>query len=75
MPKHPTSSRKLMGLRRAVTNTEEGLKNTNNVNGSDSNTNTNKLTNYFLSSPNTEIDKRKKHRTNTKNITMCLIMF
>ena len=49
----------------SCTNTDEGLENTNNVNGS--NTNTNTLTNYFLSSPNIEIEKRK-------NYTMCLIM-
>ena len=38
---------------------DEGLKNTNNVNQSASNTNTNTLTNYFLSAPSIEIDKRK----------------
>ena len=63
------------GAKESCTNMNEGLKNTNNVNGSYSNTNTNTLTNYFLSSPNIEIDKRKKHQTNTKKYTMCLIMF
>ena len=38
---------------------DKDLKVTNNVNGSSSNTNTNTLTNYFLSSPNIEVDKRK----------------
>ena len=47
------------GAKESCTNADEGLKMTNNVNGSDSNTNTNTLTNYFLSSPNIEIDKRK----------------
>ena len=47
------------GAKECCTNTDEGLKNTNNVNGLDSNTNTNTITNYFLLSPNIEIDKRK----------------
>ena len=47
------------GAKESCTNTDEDLKNTDNVNGSDSNTNTNTLTNYFLSSPNTDIDKWK----------------
>ena len=41
------------------TNTDGSLKNTNNNNGSASNTNANTLTNYFLSFPNLEIDRRK----------------
>ena len=47
------------GAKESCTNTDEDLKNANNVNGSDINTNTNTLTNYFLSSPNIEVDKRK----------------
>ena len=47
------------GAKESCTNTDEDLKSTNNVNGSDKNTNTSTLTNYFLSSPNMEIDKRK----------------
>ena len=43
----------------SCTNTDEDLKNTNNVNGLHSNTNTNTLTNYFLSSPNIEMEIRK----------------
>ena len=43
-------------------NTDGGLKNTNNNNGSAGNTNANTLTNYFLSSPNLEIDKRKSEK-------------
>ena len=46
------------GAKESCTNMDEGLKNTNNVNGLDSNTNTNTLTNYVYSSPNIEIDKR-----------------
>ena len=44
------------GAKESCTNTDEDLKNSNNVNGLDSNTNTDRLTNYFLSSPNIEID-------------------
>ena len=47
------------GAKKSCTNTDENLKNTNNVNRLDSNTNTNTLTNYFLSFPNIEIDRRK----------------
>ena len=36
------------GAKESCTNTDENLKNANNVNGSDSNTNINTLTNYFL---------------------------
>ena len=50
----------------SCTNTDEYLKNTNNVNRLDSNTNANTLTNYFLSSPNTEIDKRKSAKLTQK---------
>ena len=41
------------------TNTDGSLKNTTNNIRSADNTNANTLTNYFLSSPNIEIDKRK----------------
>ena len=47
------------GAKESYTNTNEDLKNTNNVNGLDGNTNTNTLTNCFLSSPNIDIDKSK----------------
>ena len=47
------------GAKENCTNTDEDLKNATNINGLDSNTNTNTLTDYFLSSPNIEIDKRK----------------
>ena len=47
------------GAKKSCTNTDEDLKNTNNVSRLDNNTNTNTLTNYFLSSTNIEIDKRK----------------
>ena len=55
------------------TNSDEDLKNVNNVSSSDSNTNTDTLINYFLPSPNIEIDKRKNTELTQKNI--CLIMF
>ena len=56
------------GANGSCTNTVNGSKNTNNVNGLDSNTNTNTLTNYFLSSPNIEIDKRKSAKVTQKII-------
>ena len=43
----------------SCTNKDDNLKITNNDNGSSSNTSINILTNYFLSSPNIEVDKRK----------------
>ena len=43
----------------SCTNMDEDLKITNNVNGSSYNTSRNTLTNYFLSSPNIEVGKRK----------------
>ena len=46
------------GTKESFTNTDEDLKNANIINGLDSNTNTNTGTNYFLSFPNIEIDKR-----------------
>ena len=48
-----------MGQRRAVLTLIRIKKNANNGIGSDSNSNTNTLTNYYMSSPNTEVDKRK----------------
>ena len=47
------------GAKENCTNTHEDFKNANNINGSNNNSNTNTLTNYFLSSPNIEVDKRK----------------
>ena len=43
----------------SCTNMDEDLKGNNNVNRSRNNTSKNTLTNYFLSSPNMEVDKRK----------------
>ena len=43
----------------SYTNMETDLKIDNNANGPGSNTSKTKLTNYFLSSPNIEVDKRK----------------
>ena len=45
--------------KKSCTNMYEGLKVANNVSGSSNNTSINTLTNYFLSSPNIEVDKRK----------------
>ena len=46
-------------VKESCTNMDEDLKVANNVNESKNNTSINTLTNYFLSSPNIEIDKRK----------------
>ena len=43
----------------SCTNMDEDLKGANNVNGSSNDTSINILTNYFLSSPNMEVDKKK----------------
>ena len=43
----------------SCTNTDEDLKIANNDNGPSNNTSINTLTNYFLSSSNIEVDKRK----------------
>ena len=61
------------GAKESCTNTVEHLKNTSNVNGLDSNIHTNTLTDYFLSSPNIEIDKRDSTEL-TQKLTKCLIM-
>ena len=61
------------GAKESCTNTDEDLKNTNNVNGLDSNTNINTLTNYFLLSPNMKRDKRKSAILLQKYT--CLVMF
>ena len=48
---------------------------TNNVNGSSNNTSINTLTNYFLSSPNIEVDKRKSIELTQKIHNMIDIVF
>ena len=70
----PNTRQETHGAKESCTNTDEDLKNANNINGSKNNTNTNTLTNYFLSSPNTEVDKRKSIELIQKYV-MCLIMF
>ena len=57
----------------SCTNMDEDLKIANNVNGSNNNTSINTLTNYFLSSPNMEVDKWKSIELIQK-YTMCVIM-
>ena len=52
---------------------DEDLKITDNDNASSNNTSINTLTNYFLSSPNIAVDKRKSIELMQK-IHMCLIM-
>ena len=56
------------GANESCTNTDEYLQNANNINGLDSNANANTQTNHFLSSPNTEIDKRKSAKLTQKYI-------
>ena len=58
----------------SCTNTDEDLKIINNVNGSNNNNNSlNTLTNYSLSSPNMEVDKKKSIEL-TQKYTMYLII-
>ena len=61
------------GTKESCRNTDDDLKNANNANGLDSNTNINTQTNYFLSSPNIEVDKRKSIEL-TQKYTVYLIM-
>ena len=44
---------------KSCTNMKADSKDDNNINGHNANTNVNSLTNYFFSSPNVEVDKRK----------------
>ena len=46
-------------VKESCTNMDEDLRITNSVNMSNSNTSINTINNYFLSSPNMEVDKRK----------------
>ena len=46
-------------VEKSCTNMDADSKVNNNVNGHNDNNNVNTLTNYFLSSPNVEADKRK----------------
>ena len=69
----PNAKQEIHGVKESCTNTDEELKNANNINGSNNNTNTNPLTNYFLSSPNIEVDRRKSIEL-TQKYTVCLIM-
>ena len=46
-------------VKESCTNMDEDLKVANNGNRSSNNTSINTLTNYFLSFPNIEVDKRK----------------
>ena len=64
--KTPYIKQETHGTEESCTNMDEDLKNANNINGLDSNTNRNTLTNYFLSSPNIEIDKRKSAKLTQK---------
>ena len=59
MPKKSDFRQKTHVVKEGCTNMDENLKTAINVNGSSNNTNINTLTNYFLSSPNMDIGKRK----------------
>ena len=72
--KKPNTKQETHWAKKSFRNTEEDLKNTNNVNGLDSNTNTNTLTHFFLSSPNIEMEIMKIANL-TQKYAMCLIMF
>ena len=49
-------------MEKSCINIEADLKVDNNVNNHYNNTNVNTLTNYFLSAPNVEADKRKSFK-------------
>ena len=55
----PNTKQETHGVKESCTNTEEDLQDANNITRSNINTNPNTLINYFLSSPNIEVDKMK----------------
>ena len=55
--KKPNTKQETHVAKESCTNMDEDLKITNNINGSNNNISINTLTNYFLSSPNMEVDK------------------
>ena len=57
--KIPNAKQEIHGARKHCPNTDGILKSSNNSSEAAANTNTNTLTNYFLSCPNVETDKRK----------------
>ena len=57
--KKPNIRQETHGVKEGCINTDEDLKIANNVNRSNNNNSINTLTNYFLSSPIIDIDKRK----------------
>ena len=59
--KKPNTKQETRGVKESCTNTEEDLKDTNNIDRSNINTNPNTLINYFLLSPNIEIEQKEKH--------------
>ena len=67
------AKQEIHGAGRYCTNTDGFFKNTNNNSGSADNTNAKTLTNYFLSCPNVEIDRRKSTEL-TQKYTMYMIM-
>ena len=71
--KKPDTRQEAHVAKESCTNMDEDFKIANNVNRSSNNTRINTLTNYFLSSQNIEVDKRKSTELIQK-YTMCLIM-
>ena len=57
--KKPNIRQETHVVKESCTNMDEDLKIASNAKGSNNSTSINTLTNYFLSSPNMEIDKRK----------------
>ena len=57
--KKPDIRQKTHVVKESCTNMDEDLKINSNIKGSNNNTSINTLTNYFLSSPNMEVDKKK----------------
>ena len=59
----------------SCTNMDEDLKIASNINESNSNSSINTLNNYFLLSPNMEVDKRKSIELTQKIHTVCDSIF
>ena len=66
--KNPNTKQETHGVKESCTNTDRDLQNANNVKKSNNNTNTNTLKNYFLSSPNIEVERRRKSIELTQEI-------
>ena len=72
--KKPNTKQETHGAKESCINMDEDLKNWQQCKQTDNNSSTNILTNYFLSCPNIQVDKRKSIEL-TQNYTMFLSCF